>query len=79
MTSGETDILVLSRQNAIEGWRQVMGPVDPNAAKSENPNSIRALYGVDTLMNAVHGPSNKNQAEYELKLLFGDTKFDNKG
>lgn len=30
-------------------------------------------------MNAVHGPSNKEQAEREIKLLFGDLKFDKKG
>lgn len=40
---------------------------------------IRALFGVDVLRNAVHGPSNRNQAEHELRLLFGDLKFDKSG
>jgi nucleoside diphosphate kinase len=39
MTSGETDILMLSKENAIEGWRDAMGPVDPNKAKEIDPNS----------------------------------------
>lgn len=39
MTSGETDILVLSRENAIEGWRQEIGDVDPAKAKEINPES----------------------------------------
>ncbi|CAF0729697.1 unnamed protein product [Brachionus calyciflorus] len=76
MTSGETEILVLSRENAIEGWREVIGNVDPAKAKVENPNSLRALYGVDVLKNAVHGATTKEQAEHEIKLLFGDVKFD---
>ncbi len=37
--SGETEIMVLSRENAIDGWREVMGNVDPAKAKAENPNS----------------------------------------
>lgn len=37
--SGETEILVLSRENAIEGWRDEIGPVDPNKAKKEKPDS----------------------------------------
>ncbi len=36
MTSGETEVLVLSRENAIEGWREVIGDVDPNKAKETN-------------------------------------------
>jgi nucleoside diphosphate kinase len=39
MTSEETELLVLSREDAIQGWREVIGPVDPNKAKQENPNS----------------------------------------
>jgi len=38
-SSGETEILILSRENAIEGWRDVIGPVDPEKAKLEHPNS----------------------------------------
>ncbi len=36
MTEGETEILVLSRENAIEGWREYIGDVDPAKA---DPNS----------------------------------------
>jgi nucleoside diphosphate kinase len=28
---------VLSRENAIEEWRQMMGPVDPVEAKEKEP------------------------------------------
>ena len=40
---------------------------------------MRAVYGVDVLKNAVHGPTSKEQAEHEIKLLFGDVKFDKSG
>lgn len=39
MTSGETEILVLSRENAIDGWREEIGDVNPSNAKETNPNS----------------------------------------
>jgi nucleoside diphosphate kinase len=39
VTSDETELLVLSREDAIQGWRDVIGPVDPSKAKKENPNS----------------------------------------
>lgn len=61
MTSGETEVLVLSRENAIEGWREVIGDVDPNKAKETN--GLRGLYGVDILNNGLHGATNKQQAE----------------
>ncbi|RNA40879.1 thioredoxin domain-containing 3 -like protein, partial [Brachionus plicatilis] len=76
MSSGETEIMVLSRENAIQGWKEVIGPTDPEKAKQENPESLRALYGIDVLKNAVHGPTTQEQAEHEIKLFFGDIKFD---
>ena len=39
ISSGETDILILSGQNAIEEWRNTIGPVDPEMAKQEKPDS----------------------------------------
>lgn len=79
MTSGETEILVLSRENAIEGWRETIGDVDPTKAKETNPDSLRAVYGVDVLNNGFHGASTKDQAEHELNLFFPDSKFNEKG
>lgn len=79
MTSGETEVLVLSRENAIEGWREEIGDVDPSKAKESNPESLRATYGVDILNNAIHGASNKEQADHELNVLFPGVKFNEKG
>lgn len=31
--------MVLSREDAVQGWRQVIGPTDPEKAKEENPDS----------------------------------------
>lgn len=72
MTSGPTLCMVLNRNDAVDGWRGLMGPTDPNIAKSDAPESIRATFGQDILKNAVHGSSNIEEANKTIELLFGD-------
>ena len=35
--SGPSLFMVLSREEAVVGWRALMGPVDPEVARQENP------------------------------------------
>ncbi|CAH8467285.1 unnamed protein product [Heterobilharzia americana] len=70
MTSGQTLFMILTRRNAIAGWRQMMGPTDPNKAADESSDNIRAIYGRDILRNAVHGASNEEHVKRIQELLF---------
>lgn len=38
MSTGPSMVMVLSREDAVVGWRALMGPVDPEVAKEGNPN-----------------------------------------
>ena len=55
MTSDVCIGLELVSENAIKKWREVIGPTNSTVAKQQASGSLRARFGVDGTMNAVHG------------------------
>ncbi|KAJ3017395.1 UNVERIFIED_CONTAM: thioredoxin domain-containing protein 6 [Siphonaria sp. JEL0065] len=64
--------MVLERSGAIKGWRSLVGPTNSNKAREEHPNSIRALFGTDGSLNAVHGSDSGPSAAREIGVVFGE-------
>ena len=62
--------LELIAENAIARWRELIGPTNPIVAKTEAPNSIRAIFGTEGTHNAVHGSDSPSSANRELSFFF---------
>ncbi|XP_072455173.1 thioredoxin domain-containing protein 3 isoform X2 [Notamacropus eugenii] len=76
MTEGPCMGMIINKENAVQDWRRLVGPTDPEEARKVAPESIRALFGKDMLDNAVHASSTKEHALRTIELLFGDIDLD---
>ncbi|XP_028052280.1 probable nucleoside diphosphate kinase 5 isoform X2 [Camellia sinensis] len=70
MTSGPVLIMVLEKVNAVADWRAMIGPTDARKAKVTHPNSIRAMCGLDSQTNCVHGSDSSESAAREISFFF---------
>ena len=66
LTKGETGL------NIMKLTQEMVGHEEPATAKQQNPKSIRALFGLDLMKNAVHLSASAKEAEAELSILFPD-------
>lgn len=70
---GPVWVYVLERRRAVEVWHTVMGDEDPEIARQETPNSIRALYGISKEQNAVMGSPDGPTAEIQVLSIFASS------
>ncbi len=72
MTSGPVVVLVLRAENAIQRWRDLMGPTNSNDAP---PGTIRGDFGTDVEQNASHGSDAPETAKVEISYFFNATEI----
>ncbi|RTR30888.1 nucleoside-diphosphate kinase [Deinococcus radiophilus] len=72
ITSGPVVAIALEGENAIAGWRSMMGATNPaNAA----PGTIRGDFATSMGENVSHGSDSPESAERELALFFSDSEL----
>uniref|UniRef100_A0A023EHV5 Nucleoside diphosphate kinase n=1 Tax=Aedes albopictus TaxID=7160 RepID=A0A023EHV5_AEDAL len=75
MTSGPLEVLVLSGENVVNRWRELMGPTKVFKAVYSNPECIRSLYGLTDTRNASHGSDSVASFLTEAALFFPNQEF----
>ncbi|XP_065086983.1 nucleoside diphosphate kinase 6 [Ochlerotatus camptorhynchus] len=75
MTSGPLEVLVLSGENVITRWRELMGPTKVFKAVYSQPECIRSLYGLTDTRNASHGSDSVSSFLTEAALFFPNQEF----
>ncbi|KAG2722588.1 hypothetical protein I3760_02G133900 [Carya illinoinensis] len=70
ITSGPVLVMVLEKENAVADWRDLIGPTDAHKAKVTHPHSIRAMCGLDSEKNCIHGSDSTQSAQREISFFF---------
>ena len=67
LSSGPIVAMVLERENAVIGNRELMGTTNPVEAKE---GTIRKKYGISIDKNSVHGSDSVENAKIEIEFFF---------
>ena len=67
LSSGPIVVMVLEKENAVVGNRELMGATNPKDAEK---NTIRKLYGISIDKNSVHGSDSIDNAKKEIEFFF---------
>ena len=69
LSSGPIVVMVLEKENAVLGNRELMGATNPNDAEE---GTIRKKYGISIDKNSVHGSDSVANAKIEIDFFFKD-------
>ena len=69
LSSGPIVVMILEKENAVLGNRDLMGATDPKDAKE---GTIRKKYGISIDKNSVHGSDSVENAKIEINFFFKD-------
>ena len=69
LSSGPIVVMVLEKDNAVLGNRELMGATNPTDAEE---GTIRKKYGISIDKNSVHGSDSVENAKIEIDFFFKD-------
>lgn len=68
--SGAIEAMILAGENAIQTWRDIMGPTKVYKCIYSHPECLRSLYGLSDTRNVCHGADSRQSVEREIGLFF---------
>ena len=71
MSEGPVVLLILSGEDAIRKWRDLMGATDPSES---DPGTIRKEFGLSIERNTTHGSDAPETAAFEIAYFFSRTE-----
>ena len=69
LSSDPIVVMVLQKENAVKGNRELMGATNPKDAED---GTIRKKYGISIDKNSVHGSDSVENAKIEIDFFFKD-------
>ena len=69
LSSGPIVVMILQKENAVKGNRELMGATNPKDAEE---GTIRKKYGISIDKNSVHGSDSIDNAKIEIDFFFKD-------
>ena len=69
LSSGPIVVMILEKENAVMGNRELMGATNPTDAEE---GTIRKKYGISIDKNSVHGSDSLDNAKIEIDFFFRD-------
>ena len=72
MSSGQTMVLALEKDNAVSAWRATIGATNPEEAED---GTIRKEFATSLSENAVHGADSDENAKIEIGFFFTDSEL----
>ena len=69
LSSGPIVVMILEKNNAVLGNRELMGATNPKDAKQ---GTIRKKYGISIDKNSIHGSDSVENAKVEIDFFFKD-------
>ncbi len=69
MSSGPVVAALLERENAVDGFRQLIGATDPREAAE---GTLRRLFATSKTQNGVHGSDSDENARLEARFFFSE-------
>ena len=67
LSSGPIVVMVLEKENAVLGNRELMGATDPKNAKE---GTLRKKFAISIDKNSVHGSDSAENAKKEINFFF---------